>query len=169
MVEHCSYPVYGINVISLNFLINKVVESQVSRFCWDHNMEIRSNSRDVNKVMLHFIVNAIIETCGRFQTTVNVLNYTALNMEILDESMQPAMTKCVNKLLKTLKICVVNMDVPINELQQHHIDDIRIAQQNCCVNSKSLMKLKKFFTKHDLTFLRKDINNNIATQHILAK
>lgn len=168
-MENHRYPIYGFVIISLNHVINCSVEPSISRFCWDHNLQIRHNSRDFRKVVAHFIAKSIIDSCVQFQDTTVIFNYSSLELKILDESLQHMFHKCVLKLLKNMNICTVDLRVKINELQQHHIDDIKIMQQKCHMTNKNFIKLKKFFESNALTFLHKDITHNIVTQHVLSK
>ena len=51
---------YNINIINLNKLLNDNIETEIGNFLFDNNLSLKVNSRDLNKIILHYINNEII-------------------------------------------------------------------------------------------------------------
>lgn len=168
-MQNHEYPEYGINVISLNYVINELVEPEVMSFCWAYNLGIRSNSRDVKKIITHFIANSVISVCKKFNNTKNILNFTPLKLVQLDESMTTLVGQCVVNIIKRFGFCHVALEQSIDVLNLTQIYELKAISDRCYIKPKSLEKLKRYLSSHDFIKLHADITNNIVLRSVLAK
>jgi hypothetical protein len=169
MMKHHTYTEYGITIISVNWVIHEMVEPQVIQFCINNDLPIRHNSRDVKKIISHFIANSILDVCRDHVNTKNILNYTPLSLKLLDTSMHDVVHKSILKIFKKFRFCNAVYTGPLNILNLEQIYELKALTDSCHIKQKTLERLKEYLSSNDFIKLHKDIRTDIVLQQILAK
>lgn len=167
--ESFQYPEYNLNIISLNHLVINHVEPSIQQFCLTHNIEIRPNSIDVKKLILHFVADAIIQACARTRSISSVLNFTPACIQLIGSNMSPIVNACIHQVLKRFKLCHVAYDVAIDQFDTQQLYHIKSIVDACNIKPKSLARIKKFLQTHQLTQLAQRVATNVVVQHTLSK
>ena len=66
---------YNINIINLNKLLNDNIETEIGNFLFDNNLSLKVNSRDLNKIILHYINNEIINNIKEDYNNILLFNF----------------------------------------------------------------------------------------------
>jgi hypothetical protein len=167
--ESFQYPEYNLNVISLNYLVSNYAEPAIQQFCLAHDIEIRPNSRDVKRLILHFIADAIIQACGRARSISSVLNLTVVDIHLIGTNMTPIVNTCIQQILKRFKLCHTSFDGDIDQLDTQQLYHIKSIVDTCNIKPKSLAQIKKFLKTNQLTQLAQRVATNVVVQHTLSK
>ena len=168
MRESCVYPDHGICVISMNDIIEHYAEPAILRFCVDHNVQITAKSRDVSKIIKHFIISTVINQLEIHKDHKVVLNYTPITQSALGNDMVDKVNHSISQILKQFKFCSTNIDLPVHLFDVEHLYEIRSVIENCIVKSRKMQSIKQFLAKHQLTALNARVDH-IATNYILNK
>lgn len=169
MVKYHTYTEYGITVISVNWVIAELVEPEVIKFCVHNNLQIRHNSRDVKKIIGHFIANSVLDVCKDHVNTKNILNYTPLTLKLMDESMHDVVHKNIMKFFKKFGFCNVVFTSPLNTLSLEQIYELRALTDNCHIKQRTLEHLKNYLSSNDFVKLYKDVRDDVVLRRVLAK
>lgn len=167
--ESYQYPEYNLNIISLNYLVANYVEPSIQQFCLAHNICIRPNSRDVKKLILHFIADSIIQACGKSRSILSVLNYTPVDIQLIGSDMSAVVNTCIHQILKKFKLCHVSFDENIQQFNTQQLYHIKSIVDTCNIKPKSLARIKKFLHTNQLTQLAQRVATNVVVQHTLSK
>lgn len=169
MVKNYQYPEYGINIISVNWVITHVVEPQIVKFCVDNNLEIRNNSRDIKRIIIHFLADSVLAVCKEHTNIQSILNYTPLKLCLLDESMHIMMNKCVHQFFKKFRFCNTSYTQSFDQLNLEQIYELKALVDNCHIKSKTLEKIKEYLCSNHLVKLYRDVHSDIVLRRVLAK
>lgn len=167
--ENFQYTEYNLNIISLNHLFIAHAEPAIQQFCLTHNIEVRPNSRDVKKLILHFVADSIIQVCAKSRSIMNVLNFTPVKVQLISSNMSPIVNTCIHQILKRFKLCHVGYETPIDQFDTQQLYHIKSIADTCNIKPKSLARIKKFLQTHQLTQLAQRVSTNVVVQHTLAK
>ena len=167
--ESYQYPEYNLNVISLNYLVANYAEPAIQQFCLTHDIEIKPNSRDVKKLILHFVADSIIQACARTRSISSVLNFTPVDIHLIGTNMSAIVNACIHQILKRFKLCHVEFTCSIDQLNTQQLYHIKSIVDACNIKPKSLAQIKKFLQTHQLTQLAQRVATNVVVQHTLAK
>lgn len=167
--ESFQYPEYNLNVISLNHLVAHRVEPAIQQFCLTHDIEIRPNSRDVKRLILHFVADAIIQACVRTRSISSILNFTPVDIHLIGDNMTTVVNACIHQVLKRFKLCHVAYACNINCFNTQQLYHIKSIVDACNIKPKSLEQIKKFLKTHQLVQLARHVTTNVVVQHTLAK
>ena len=167
--ESFQYPEYNLNIISLNYLVAHHAEPAIQQFCLTHDIEIRPNSRDVKKLILHFVADAIIQACARTRSISSVLNFTPVDIHLIGTNMSAIVNTCIHQILKRFKLCHVAYACSIDHLNTQQLYHIKSIVDACNIKPKSLAQIKKFLQTNQLTQLAQRVATNVVVQHTLAK
>ncbi len=167
--ESFQYPEYNLNIISLNYLVANYAEPAIQQFCLTHNIEIRPNSRDVRKLILHFVADSIIQACARTRSISSVLNLTPVTIHLLGTNMSAIVNTCTQQILKRFKLCHTSFDNNIDQLDMQQLYHIKSIVDACNIKPKSLAQIKKFLKTNQLVQLSHHVATNVVVQHTLSK
>ena len=167
--ESFQYPEYNLNIISLNYLVTNYVEPAIQQFCLTHNIDISPNSRDVKRLILHFVADSIIKACARARSTSSVLNFTQLDIHLIGDNMTSIVNTCIHQILKRFKLCHTSFDSNIDQLSTQQLYHIKSIVDACNIKPKSLAQIKKFLKTNQLVQLAQRVTTNVVVQHTLAK
>jgi chloramphenicol O-acetyltransferase len=167
--ESFQYPEYNLNIISLNYLVTNYVEPAIQQFCLTHNIDIRPNSRDVKRLILHFVADSIIQACARTRSTLSVLNFAKLDIHLIGTNMSPIVNTCIHQILKRFKLCHVAYACSIDHLNTQQLYHIKSIVDACNIKPKSLAQIKRFLQTNQLTQLAQRVATNVVVQHTLSK
>lgn len=168
-VKNHEYPEYGINLISVNWVISHVVEPQIVKFCVDNNLVIRANSRDIKRIIGHFLAESVLKVCKEHMNTKNILNYTSLTLCLLDTTMHDVVDRCVRQFLKKFGFCSVDYSNIVDALSLEQLYKLKALVDNCHIKTKTLDKLKKYLSSNHFVKLHQDVRTDIVLRRVLAK
>lgn len=169
MVKNYEYPEYGINIISVNWVISQVAEPQIVKFCVDNNLEIRHNSRDIKRIISHFLADSVLSVCKEHMNIKSILNYTPLDLCMLDKSMTTVVDKCVQQFLKKFRFCNTCHNVSLDCLNLEQIYEMKALADNCHIKPKTLDKLKAYLSSNNFIKLYKDLHTDVVLRSVLSK
>lgn len=169
MENYHTYAEYGITVISVNWVISEHVEPEVIKFCVNNNMQIRHNSRDVKKIISHFIANSVLMVCKNHANTKNILNYTPLTLKLLDTSMHGVVDRSVSTFFRKFGFCNTTFEDDLSVLSLEKIYELKALTDVCCVKQKTLERLKAYLSSNDFVKLYKDVRDDIVLRCVLSK
>ena len=161
---------YNLNLVSLNLLLSEKIELEISNFLYEHNLKLNLNSRDLNNIFKHFIINEII-----FQLKQNLNNILVFNpqfsLKILNLTYDEEACKAIiHKILdKSIKIFNFNTFILSGEL---NIDTQLIYKLKKTLQNKpetNFKKIKEYTEKNNLKDLELKIKNNLQTKLLLNK
>jgi hypothetical protein len=167
--ESFQYPEYNLNIISLNYLVTNHAEPAIQQFCLTHDIEIRPNSRDVKRLILHFVADAIIQACTRARSISSVLNFTPVDIHLIGTNMSAIVNTCIHQILKRFKLCHVAYTCSIDHLNTQQLYHIKSIVDACNIKPKSLAQIKKFLQANQLVHLAQRVATNVVVQHTLSK
>ncbi len=167
--ESFQYPEYNLNIISLNHLVAHHAEPAIQQFCLSHNIEIRPNSRDVKRLILHFVADSIIQACAQSRSTSSILNYTPIDVHLIGDNMSTVVNTCIHQILKRFKLCHVAYACGIDCLNTQQLYHIKSIVDACNIKPKSLAQIKKFLKTNQLIQLARHVATNVVVQHTLSK
>lgn len=164
----CNYLEYGINIISINWIINNIVEPEVIKFCCQHNLMIRHNSRDIKRIIAHFLATSVITTCKQFVNLRNIINLTPIKLEQLGDDMNEVVDNIIIRFLRKFKFCNVAYTNSINSLNIDQLYHLKALADTCHVKTKNLESLKTYLTNNNFTKLHQDINTDLVLKQLLT-
>ena len=167
--ESFQYPEYNLNIISLNYLVANHAEPAIQQFCLTHDIEIRPNSRDVKRLILHFAADAIIQACARTRSISSVLNLTPVHTHLIGNNMSAIVNTCIHQVLKRFKLCHVAYACCIDQFNTQQLYHIKSIVDACNIKPKSLAQIKKFLQTNQLVQLAQRVATNVVVQHTLSK
>jgi len=161
---------YNLNLISLNLLLSEKIELEISNFLYENNLKININSRDLNNIFKHFIINEILSHFKQNIDNVLVFNQE-LNLKILNLTFEEEACKAIiHKILnKSIKIFNFNVFVISEELS---VDTQLIYKLKKILQNKpetNFKKIKEYTEKNNLKHLEAKIKNSLQTKLLLNK
>lgn len=168
-IEHCIYSEYGVNIVSLGDILSYRVEPKLLQFCITYNVPIVAKSRDIRKLLKHFIASEIIEYCKHYTQYRNILNHTNNYHSSTSTELSEVIRNTVNIVLRKFSLCYSCFLKPLSSLNTDDLNSIKSMIDKCYITPKRLDKIKKFVQTNDLLHLSSQINNNPHIQMILSK
>lgn len=163
------YPEYGINIISVNWVINNIVESEIIKFCCSHNLQIRQNSRDIKRLIGHFLATTLLAICKDHVTMRNILNLSPISLQLIEtDGMSDVFDKCMHQFLSKFKFCHVAYTDSLDQLNIDQLYHLKSLADTCHIKLKNLEKLKKYLSSNHFTKLNKDIHTDLVLQQLLC-
>lgn len=155
---------YNINIINLNKLLNDNIETEIGNFLFDNNLSLKVNSRDLNKIILHYINNEIINNIKEDYNNILLFNFNnelkTLHNLYNEEDIKSILHKNIRKSIKMFNYSLF-------EIKTNFIIDKNVIYSLKCLaeskNNTNFKKLKEFCKKLELRSLSQRVKNN----HIL--
>ena len=168
MRESCVYPDHGVCIISVDNIINNIAEPAIIRFCIDHNITITPKSRDVAKIIKHFVADTLITQLEHYRDHRVVLNYIPIKHSLLGDALIDKINHTTTQIFKRFNLCNTNIDHPIDEFNTQHLYEIRVVIENCSIKERNTKSIKKYLQQHQLTALTRRVSS-VACNYILNK
>ncbi len=159
MRESCVYPDYGVCVVSVDNIIQQHAEPAILRFCIDNNININPKSRDVAKIIKHFVADSLINQLEQYRDHRVVLNYIATKHTILGDDMIQKINNTIQQIFRKFKLCNISIDHPIDAFDVSRLYQVRVAVENCSIKARSMHSIKKYLHEHQLTALLRKVNS----------
>lgn len=160
---------YNINVISLNWLINNIIEPAITRYCVSINFQTNKVSRDSKKLFFHFIADTIVSTLSEFSNEKNILIFDEqVELNLFTEDFVDITKLCCNQIVKKFNLCTFFSPKKLVDLTIEDIYKIKLLSDNCSIKTKNLSRLKKFLETNNYTALSKQLKSSKITQMILT-
>lgn len=167
VTENIVYTEYNLNLISLNYIINFIAEPRLQDFCLKYNFNLKINSRDTQRLIIHFIAESLIDQCSRFNDTRNLLCINNIHAKLLDSPYDEILNKCVHKVLKKFRICSYSANYSIESFTRDDIYSCKSIADKCALKVRSLARVKEYLHTNEMNHLFKRIKHDIKTQQTL--
>jgi hypothetical protein len=161
---------YNINIINLNYLLQENIETEIGNYLFDNNLKLKINSRDLNKLIFHFLNEEIIK-----QLKEDYNNILIFNPEIKLKTLHNlyAEEDCILLLQKIIKKSTKIFNYSLFEISTNFVIDNnsiyslkKFLQQKKSINYK---KLKSFCESSNLRFLGEKVGKDLGLKKILHK
>jgi hypothetical protein len=161
---------YNINIINLNYLLQENIETEIGNYLFDNNLKLKINSRDLNKLIFHFLNEEIIK-----QLKEDYNNILIFNPEIKLKTLHNlyAEEDCILLLQKIIKKSTKIFNYSLFEISTNFVIDNnniyslkKFLQQKKSINYK---KLKNFCESSNLRFLGEKVGKDLGLKNILHK
>jgi hypothetical protein len=168
MIEYKIYNEYNIIIYNLNNIINKIAELDIFKYFNNNKIDINFKSRDVKRLITHFLINSIIKVIKNSGNEKIIFNYKFINLQILDIQYNHDIDILINKIFKKFKFCHFNFDDIFN-LSSFELTDIKRNLQRCHLAISKINNIKKFLDVNGLTNLHKTISTDHNIKMSLTK
>jgi hypothetical protein len=161
---------YNINIINLNYLLTNNIEIDIANFLYNNNLKLKSNSRDLNKIIIHFINAEIIKHLNENYNNILLFNnnYNLITLHHLfeEENIKNIINKNITKSIK-------NFNYSFFEITDNFVIDknnIYILKQIIeTKNNINYKKLKEFCEKFNLQSISSKLRENTRIKQLLHK
>lgn len=161
---------YNINIINLNYLLQENIETVIGNYLFDNNLKLKINSRDLNKLIFHFLNEEIIK-----QLKENYNNILIFNSEIKLKTLDKLYTEkdCILLLQKIIKKSSKIFNYSLFEIStSFEIDNNFIYSLKKFLQAKKSInykKLKNFCETSNLRFLGEKVASDVTLKSLLHK
>jgi len=161
---------YNINVINLNHLLNNYIETEIGNFLYNNNLKLNIISRDLGKLILHFINTEIIKCLNENYNNILIFNYkhklNTLHNLYNEEDIKYIIHKNINKSIKLFNYSFFELfdDFVIDKNNTYILKQIIESKNN--INYR---KLKESCEKLQLKCLSQKIEDNTQIKILLHK
>jgi hypothetical protein len=161
---------YNLNLISLNLLLSEKIELEISNFLYENNLKLNLNSRDLNNIFKHFIINEILSQFNQNFDNILVFNpnfsLKFLQISYEEEACKAIIHKILDKSIKIFNFNVFLLSEELNVDTQLIYKFKKILQNKPETNFK---KIKEYTEKNNLKNLESKIKNSLQTKLLLNK
>lgn len=161
---------YNLNLISLNLLLSEKIELEISNFLYEHNLKLKLNSRDLNNIFKHFIINEILSQLKENLDNILIFNpefsLKILNLTFEEEDCKSIIHKIFNKSIKIFNFNVFFLSDQLN-VDTQLIYKLKKTLQN--KPETNFKKIKDYTETNNLKHLEAKIKNSLQTKLILNK
>lgn len=169
MVKHHNYTEYGVNLISVNWVIHNIMEPEIVKFCCSHNFKLTEKSRDTKRIISHFLAESVLSVCKEHVSSKNILNYTPVDLCLMDKCFNKHVDQMVVNFFKKFKFCNVGLECGVDQLTLDQLYQLKALADTCHVRVKNLEQLKKYLSSNHFVKLYKDVRTDIVLRCVLAK
>lgn len=171
MVFNIKLKEYNLNIIDLNTLLPEKIDLEISNFLYENNLKLNLNSRDLNNIFKHFIINEILLQFDKNYNNILIFNSNfnlkSLNLFFDEEVCKIIIHKIINKSIK-----IFNFNVFSYSTEELLIDTQLIYKLKQIIENKpqtNFKKIKEYTKKNNLKHLEAKIKNSLQTKLILNK
>jgi hypothetical protein len=161
---------YNLNLISLNLLLSEKIELEISNFLYENNLKLNLNSRDLNNIFKHFIINEILSCIKPDYDNILIFN-PDFNLKILQISYEENACKAIIQKIIDKSIKIFNFNIFFIS-DQIKIDTQLVYKFKKILQNKpqtNFKKIKEYTEKNNLKHLESKIKNNLQTKLLLNK
>lgn len=161
---------YNINIINLNYLLQENIETAIGNYLFDNNLKLKINSRDLNKLIFHFLNDEIIKQLKEDYNNILIFN-SEIKLKTLDkiyaeEDCILLLQKIINKSSKIFNYSLFKIFTTF-EIDNNFIYSLKkFLQQKKNINYK---KLKNFCKTSNLRFLGEKVGSDLSLKSLLHK
>jgi hypothetical protein len=161
---------YNINIINLNYLLQENIETVIGNYLFDNNLKLKINSRDLNKIILHFLNEEIIKHLKEDYNNILIFNpeYELKTLHNLYSEKD-----CKDILQKIIKKSTKIFNYSLFEIFTNFvIDNNNIYMLKSLLQNKkniNYKKLKEFCESSTLRFIGKKVEEDLSLKKLLHK
>jgi len=161
---------YNINIINLNYLLQENIETVIGNYLFDNNLKLKINSRDLNKLIFHFLNEEIIKQLKEDYNNILIFN-SEIKLKTLDklyteEDCILLLQKIIKKSSKIFNYSLFEISTTF-EIDNNFIYSLKkFLQQKKSINYK---KLKNFCETSNLRFLGEKVVKDLSLKNLLHK
>jgi hypothetical protein len=161
---------YNINIINLNYLLQENIETVIGNYLFDNNLKLKINSRDLNKLIFHFLNEEIIKQLIENYNNILIFN-SEIKLKTLDklyaeEDCKLLLQKIIKKSSKIFNYSLFEIYTTF-EIDNNFIYSLKkFLQQKKNINYK---KLKEFCKTSNLRFLEEKVTSDLSLKKMLHK
>lgn len=168
-MKNLTFTEYNINAISLNWLINNIVESTVTRYFISMNLNTETVSRDTKRLIFHFVAKTVLDTLSEHSNERNILIFDEnVHLTLFSSHHTAFFQQSCAQIIKRFGLCTFFTDKKLVDLTLDDIYKIKQLSDNCAIRSKNLSRLKKFLEKNNYTALSKQLKTSKSAQFALT-
>ena len=156
--------------INLNYLLQENIETIIGNYLFDNNLKLKINSRDLNKLIFHFLNEEIIKQLKENYNNILIFN-SEIKLKTLDklyaeEECKLLLQKIINKSSKIFNYSLFEISTTF-EIDNNFIYSLKkFLQQKKSINYK---KLKEFCNSSNLRFIGKKVEEDLSLKNLLHK
>lgn len=161
---------YNINLINLNYLLQENIETVIGNYLFDNNLKLKINSRDLNKLIFHFLNEEIIKQLKENYNNILIFN-SEIKLKTLDklyaeEDCILLLQKIIKKSSKIFNYSLFTISTTF-EVDNNFIYSLKkFLQVKKIINYK---KLKNFCETSNLRFLGEKVSSDVTLKSLLHK
>jgi hypothetical protein len=161
---------YNINIINLNYILKENIETVIGNYLFDNNLKLKINSRDLSKIILHFLNEEIIKHLKENYNNILIFNpeyeLNTLHNLYAEEDCKLLLQKIINKSSKIFNYSLFQISTTF-EIDNNFIYSLKkFLQQKKSINYK---KLKEFCNSSNLRFIGKKVEEDLSLKNLLHK
>jgi hypothetical protein len=161
---------YNINIINLNYLLQEKIETVIGNYLFDNNLKLKINSRDLSKIILHFLNEEIIKHLKEDYNNILIFNpeyeLKTLHNLYTEEDCKSILHKIIKKSTKIFNYSLFEISTNF-VIDNNNIYSLKkFLQSKKSINYK---KLKEFCKTSNLRFIGKKVEEDLSLKKLLHK
>jgi hypothetical protein len=161
---------YNINIINLNYLLQEKIETVIGNYLFDNNLKLKINSRDLSKIILHFLNEEIIKHLKEDYNNILIFNpeyeLKTLHNLYAEEDCKSILQKIIKKSTKIFNYSLFEISTNF-VIDNNNIYSLKKFLQN--KKSINYKKLKEFCKTSNLRFIGKKVEEDLSLKNLLHK
>jgi hypothetical protein len=161
---------YNINIINLNYLLQEKIETLIGNYLFDNNLKLKINSRDLSKIILHFLNEEIIKHLKEDYNNILIFNpeyeLKTLHNLYAEEDCKSILHKIIKKSTKIFNYSLFQISTNF-VIDNNNIYSLKKFLQN--KKSINYKKLKEFCKTSNLRFIGKKVEEDLSLKNLLHK
>jgi hypothetical protein len=161
---------YNINIINLNYLLQEKIETVIGNYLFDNNLKLKINSRDLSKIILHFLNEEIIKHLKEDYNNILIFNpeyeLKTLHNLYAEEDCKSILHKIITKSTKIFNYSLFQISTNF-VIDNNNIYSLKKFLQN--KKSINYKKLKEFCKTSNLRFIGKKVEEDLSLKNLLHK
>ena len=161
---------YNINIINLNYLLQEKIETVIGNYLFDNNLKLKINSRDLSKIILHFLNEEIIKHLKEDYNNILIFNpeyeLKTLHNLYAEEDCKSILHKIIKKSTKIFNYSLFEISTNF-VIDNNNIYSLKKFLQN--KKSINYKKLKEFCKTSNLRFIGKKVEEDLSLKNLLHK
>jgi hypothetical protein len=161
---------YNINIINLNYLLQEKIETVIGNYLFDNNLKLKINSRDLSKIILHFLNEEIIKHLKEDYNNILIFNpeyeLKTLHNLYAEKDCKSILHKIITKSTKIFNYSLFEISTNF-VIDNNNIYSLKKFLQN--KKSINYKKLKEFCKTSNLRFIGKKVEEDLSLKNLLHK
>jgi hypothetical protein len=161
---------YNINIINLNYLLQENIETVIGNYLFDNNLKLKINSRDLNKIILHFLNEEIIKHLKEDYNNILIFNpeyeLKTLHNLYTEKDCKDILQKIIKKSTKIFNYSLFEISTNF-VIDNNNIYMLKSLLQN--KKNINYKKLKEFCESSNLRFIGKKVEEDLNIKNLLHK